>query len=453
MNLIHWSGFFKKQKEAKELLESLNYAQLQYINRLPKHIVFAELLERVCQLCESKYAFVGELVSTDEEQRVLKPVAVSNKFSDKKNWPPFETRPETDTALCDRNTLYGSVITSAIPVISNDPKNDSRNCPAGLERPDWKNFLGLPCFYGSTLMGLVCLADHNRDYSDELVAFLRPLLVTCGNLLHAYDSDLREEKATEELHASRLSLEYQVMEHTHQSRMSNEKLRLENSDRMMVEKQLRASLEEKEILLKEVYHRTKNNLQIISSLIKLKMRQVGDPKFSELLKEVLNQIQVIGRIHNKVVQENDLSNIDCQDYFRDLVNEIVCSYGYPPEEFSLSLWTEGRSLDMGKSLYLGLIVNELVTNSIKHAFQSSKMNELSIQLIQDIELGKTFLTFRDNGPGLPSNFDWKQKTSGLNLVVTLVEKQMEGEIELGPGPGTEFIISYPDQIPKTTPTT
>jgi len=203
---------------------------------------------------------------------------------------------------------------------------------------------------------------------------------------------------------------------------------------------LRHSLKEKEILLKEVYHRVKNNMQVISSLINIQLQTVTEPSASELLKETQNRIRIMQLIHEKLYKSQDLSKIDFSHYIRDLTDQLRRAYPIS-KNIGLKIKSEGIYLGVDKAIPCGLIINELVSNVYKYAFKDSSKGEIYIELTSP-ESGKYLLIVKDNGAGIPGSINIHETESlGMMLVTTLTE-QLEGSLELDRSHGTKFTILF-----------
>lgn len=223
--------------------------------------------------------------------------------------------------------------------------------------------------------------------------------------------------------------------------------------RQQTEHNLRVLLREKEVLLKEVHHRVKNNLQIISSLLRMQSRLV-DGCTANLFQEAQNRVQSIAIIHEHLYQSGDISHIDFEEYVQILVNHLMRSYGVDPAQIRLCLDLEPIELGLNTAIPCGLIINELVSNSLKYAFFNTKMGEIKICLYYQLERNSLaqnggVLIVEDNGVGFPADLNWKSSRSlGLRIVCTLVE-QIGGSISLHRDRGTAFRISFPlPQIPS-----
>ncbi|MBU7019050.1 MAG: PAS domain S-box protein [Theionarchaea archaeon] len=213
------------------------------------------------------------------------------------------------------------------------------------------------------------------------------------------------------------------------------------TERKKAEEKIKVSLEEKEILLREIHHRVKNNLQVISSLLNLQSGYMRDRIYTDMLRESQNRIQSMALIHEKLYQSTDLANIDVRGYIQQLVCRLFDSYGIDAHKATYVLEVDNVSLGVDAAIPCGLIINELVSNCLKHAFPGDIRGEISIAL--HAREGNIELTIADNGVGIPENLNFGNLNSlGLHLVTILVEDQLNGTIALTRGEGTEFRVQF-----------
>jgi len=206
------------------------------------------------------------------------------------------------------------------------------------------------------------------------------------------------------------------------------------------EKSLEDSLEEKEALLREIHHRVKNNMQIISSLLNLQRSYVQENETRNVLKDSQSRVKSMAMIHEKLYMSSDLSHINFKEYTEKLVSDIFYTYGIKKGTIEAILNVEDIEINMETAIPLGLIINELVTNSLKFAFP--KMDEGAVTVEMKTRNGEHTLTVDDNGIGVPEDIDFKKTESlGLQLVNSLVH-QIDGEISLERGHGTKFKIIF-----------
>ena len=216
------------------------------------------------------------------------------------------------------------------------------------------------------------------------------------------------------------------------------------TDRKQVEEGINASLREKEILLRELHHRVKNNMQVISGLLDLQARSSGNPELIEMLDKSQSRIRSMALVHEQLYASKDLAKIDMIGYVRALSQELFQVYKIDPRKIDLIVPTDGDVyVDINKAIPCGLILNELVSNALKHAFPGDGPGELRI-IIHETKNKEIEIVVRDNGIGLPDEVDIHQPRSmGLYLVNGLVKKQLDGQIEVRRDNGTEFRIKSP----------
>ena len=214
------------------------------------------------------------------------------------------------------------------------------------------------------------------------------------------------------------------------------------TERKKAEEQIRKSLREKEVLLKEIHHRVKNNMQIISSLLNLQAAHIEDDWVLEAFKDCQNRIKSMALVHEKLYQSEDLASVNFRDYVKSLTTSLIRSSRYNVGRVTLKIEAEDISLGSDQALPCGLIVNELVSNSLKHAFPHGRTGEILIRLHPRDE-NTVELTVADNGIGIPESIDLKgTKSLGLRLVTILAEDQLNGEIRLDRKGGTGIYITF-----------
>lgn len=217
---------------------------------------------------------------------------------------------------------------------------------------------------------------------------------------------------------------------------------LDVSERLQAEEKIQASLEEKEVLLREIHHRVKNNLQVISSLLSLQAHAAaGAGQEPGWLRDAQARISAMGTIHEDLCRSGDLAHVDFAAYIRKIVRDLSLVYGAGGRQVSMALEVEDVLLVMDRAIPLGLIVNELVVNSLKYAFPENHAGTITITL-QQLDDKAVALTVADDGVGLPKGLDWRNTEGvGLQLVLALVD-QLEGEIDLRPAEkGVCFVVT------------
>jgi two-component sensor histidine kinase len=209
--------------------------------------------------------------------------------------------------------------------------------------------------------------------------------------------------------------------------------------RKQAEAVVRASLNEKVILLREVHHRVKNNLQIIISLVNLQMRQTTDPSVKQIMSETQNRVRAMSLVHEKLYRSESLSQIDFAEYTRFLATQLFSFYGTDTRRVQLELAMGKIMVDINTAVPLGLLMNELISNALKHAFPEGREGTISISGGENGDL--ITLVVRDNGIGIPEELDWKNtKSLGMRLVISLIG-QINGIITLDRENGTAFTMS------------
>jgi PAS domain S-box-containing protein len=201
------------------------------------------------------------------------------------------------------------------------------------------------------------------------------------------------------------------------------------------------SLKEKEIMLKEIHHRVKNNLQIITSLLKLQSSYITDPVATEYFNISQNRVKSMALIHQQLYRSSDLGRICFEDYLFQLVNHLCRAYGTNTDRITVKIDAKGLYFGIDTAIPCGLLINELVSNSLKHAFPGERTGFVKIKMFE--KNGEYVLEVTDNGIGLPDSIDFRNTQSlGMQLVITLAE-QIEGNIELIKDNGSKFIITFP----------
>ncbi len=213
------------------------------------------------------------------------------------------------------------------------------------------------------------------------------------------------------------------------------------TERKKSEESIRNSLREKETLLKEIHHRVKNNLQIISSLLQLQTNKLSDPFITDILKDLRTRVIAMTIIHKQFYQSEFLSRIDIKNYAEQLTQQLFYIYGINQDSISFSVISDKIELDMETALPCGLIINEIISNSIKHAFKGIIKPEIILDF-KKTEDDRYVLNIKDNGIGFNNAVNFKNAESmGLQLINTLVN-QLDGQIRLNSENGTEYTLTF-----------
>ncbi len=223
-------------------------------------------------------------------------------------------------------------------------------------------------------------------------------------------------------------------------------LQKEIRSRIRTEESLKTSLQEKELLLKEVNHRVKNNLQVVSSLLSLQISRVKDPATASALQESQARIRAMSLVHEMLYKTRDFNRTDFAEYTKTLIQDLMRSYGAHDDRFRCEVHIRNIALPINKAIPCGLVVNELVSNSLKYAFPPSFTGKPAITVrMRRLASGRTVLTVRDNGVGLPRGFNaaGRDDTLGMRLVTLLVEDQLKGKFTVEKAKGAAFCVTFP----------
>lgn len=213
------------------------------------------------------------------------------------------------------------------------------------------------------------------------------------------------------------------------------------TERKMMEKAIKDSLKEKEMLLMEIHHRVKNNMQIISSLLNLQSRHIKDKNDLDLFKNSQNRVRSMALVHEMLYKSEDLARIDFAKYIKELTDQLFRSYKVNLRSIKITLDIEDITLGVDMAIPCALIINEIVSNSLKYAFQKKKRGEIKIEFSKDVK-GKHIMMVSDDGVGLPGEIDiGKTESLGLSLINTLTG-QLRGNIEIDSTNGTKYTIVF-----------
>ena len=216
------------------------------------------------------------------------------------------------------------------------------------------------------------------------------------------------------------------------------------TERKQAEEQIKKDLKEKQILLKEIHHRVKNNLQVISSLLGLQAKHIKDKKVLDMFKESKNRIRSMALVHEELYRSGDLANIDFTKYIHELVDRIGRTYIMKPDRIEFKVEVKDVFLVIDLAISCGLVINELISNALKHAFPPSFKGKGKIEIaVHPTEAGEIELIVNDNGVGIPKELDIRKTESlGMQLVFILAEDQLDGEVTLDRSGGTKFTIRF-----------
>jgi two-component sensor histidine kinase len=216
------------------------------------------------------------------------------------------------------------------------------------------------------------------------------------------------------------------------------------TERKNNETRLKKLFKEQEVMLQEIHHRVKNNLQIISSLHRLQSRKFDDPMILKIFTDTQNRIHSMSLIHEQLYRSSDFAKIDFSEYIQQLTRSLIRSHGMDANRIEFAIDVRNVSLPMELAIPCGLVVNEIVTNALKYAFPRRLKTQSRIEIkMAPVKRGWVELVIGDNGIGLPKKLDIaKTESLGLHLVHLLIEEQIQGKIEVSRDHGTRFRILF-----------
>lgn len=206
--------------------------------------------------------------------------------------------------------------------------------------------------------------------------------------------------------------------------------------------QVNQLLQDKEMLMKEIHHRVKNNLMVISSLLSLQSRYIKDEESKEIFKESQNRAQSMALIHERLYRSTDMKSIDFADYIRSLTRDLFNTYSTQEDRIDLKMDVEDVEVDIDNAVPLGLIINEIVTNSLKYAFPDETAGTISISFHKQKD--QYLLEVSDDGIGIPEEFEVEKSDSLGMMLINSLTYQIGGELEMERSPGTTFRIKFKD---------
>ena len=318
----------------------------------------------------------------------------------------------------------------------NDTDIDNLIGPAGILL-GIKSYASIPIKFDNNIIGVINVASFTKNVFKEEDISLLSLVASQVSMV------MENGRQSEELQKTYNILEERVKERTLELLKSNALLREEIEKRIRAEVEIKKSLQEKEILLKEVQHRVKNNLQVISSMLDLQTDYVKDSGVSKLFIEAQKRVKSMALVHEQMYQSEVLTDLDFTQYIENLGNYIFKIYGVNTKRISMNIDIKEANIDFNRAILLGLIVNELISNSLKYAFPDEVSGQVNVKLDSENEF--FILTTSDNGLGLPKKFRLRQTNSlGLQLVQALTN-QLKGSIKIDRRNGTKFRIKFPNQ--------
>ena len=225
-----------------------------------------------------------------------------------------------------------------------------------------------------------------------------------------------------------------------------QQLTREIAERIQAEELLRASLREKELLLRELYHRTRNNMQIIGAILMLQAKKADDLQVQQVFRKTNNRIEVMAMVHEKLYQSQSLSIVNLAGYIAEVAHFLRQEYHISPEKVSLVFDTEPVEVLFDIAIPCGLVLNELISNALQHAFPGDQTGRIRVCL-QRTDPGELLLEVSDNGVGLPQDFDFPQDGNfGMQTISALVQYQLRGTLTFDSHNGVTCRIQFRDDL-------
>jgi two-component sensor histidine kinase len=336
--------------------------------------------------------------------------------------------------LAQRPFLFNSIA-------SQDEKDSSRS--ELFARIGTQSFICVPVIYEKTSLG-VLVVDNKESKKHLTQSDMSLLMGIASQIAVGINNAFSFQKIHENENALQRShdeLELRVEERTAELETLNRELNMEITERQLSEERLMASLKEKDVLLKEVHHRVKNNLQIISSLLDMSKRRAKHPETIDLLSEAHAKIFTMSLIHTQLYQSDRFDEINMGKYIRDLTTQLA-QFHCGDRNISLQINSPEIYLSVTQAIPCAFIINELILNAFKYAFTDKKTGTIEITL-QKLDADKICLNIKDDGVGIPKEVDIDNtETLGIKLVRNLVFKQLKGDFKINTDRGTEIDIEF-----------
>ncbi|MGC8742354.1 MAG: histidine kinase dimerization/phosphoacceptor domain -containing protein [Verrucomicrobiia bacterium] len=389
-------------QKKNELLAALTEINSKYISGVSIQQVFNDLLSVLIKLTESEFGFIGEVKYAPYGKPYLKVHSFVNI-----HWHPdtiklYEEYVNYGLEFHNLDNLFGAVITSREVVISNNPDKDPRakkSLPPG--HPELKSFLGLPLRKGNSVVGVAGVANRSGGYSPDIIEYLTPFLSTSANLIEAARVESLKREA---------------------------------------ELALKKALEEKIVLLRELHHRVKNNFQVISSLLNIHLNRAKDEKTSKTIENIKNRIGAMAVVHEMLYKADELASVDMADYIKRITDNLLPSLRADSSRLKIELNIEHLRLGIDRAVALGMVLSELISNSILHGFPGKLSGKIYVELNSNPQ-GYLNLIVADTGVGLPEGFSIERLNSlGLNLCSQIIRKY-NGQINFSQSPTYKTIVN------------
>ncbi len=387
-----------------KLLDSVRKAQTFFINEGDPDETFHALLDILTDASGSMFGFLDEVLRDPDGVPFKRSLAISDISWDWESRHLYDKLISRNREFRALKNLAGLPALTGLLVISNSPGDDPRSGGLPPGHPPIKSFMGIPMFARGDLVGVAGVANRTGGYTENDAVFLEPLINACASIMLAVRSKKRERENT---------------------------LALQNS------------LFEKEVMLREIHHRVKNNIQIIISLLNLQARRSCHEPSIAVLKDSTARIRAMALVHEKLYRSDSLSRVNFHEYLRSITTELSQSYGNPEHPVDIEIHAGNVYFPIDQAIPCGLIINELITNSFKYAFWGRECgdNKISISIVTH-ENNRFEITIRDNGVGVPvAAFESQSESLGLTIAKLLAD-QLGGELHIYTQEGTTAVLSF-----------
>ncbi len=399
-----------KRKQAEERVLKLNriYAVLSNINQAIVRIHETwELLNEACRIAfeygKFRMAWIGLVNTQTNKVDVAASYGASEDYLNKIN---IDLNDELRS-----NGPTGTAIKTGKHKISNNIKHDESMIPwrDDAMKYDYKSSASFPLIVFDKAVGAFNIYSNETDFFDEEdISLLDEMTKDMSFALEFIESEAKRKGA---------------------------------------EDKLKTALLEKEALLRELYHRTKNNMQMICAMLTIHSLKIDDSELKNIFKDIETRIHSMALVHQKLYKSKDLSNINLNEYAVELINLLMKSYSISPDRISIDLNIENISVLIDIAIPCGLILNELVSNSLKYAFPEERHGKISLSITKREQTIN--ICYSDDGVGLPQGFNYRNDGKmGLQSVISIVEDQLLGNISITPEKGFDCDISFKNALYK-----
>ena len=280
-----------------------------------------------------------------------------------------------------------------------------------------------------------------RDEADRLTSIKKQVLATGAAV--QYQTSLRSKKGAAEFFEGTFMPRFDAHGHTEGLLGYFRNI----TERKLAEDRIRAALQEKEVLMREILHRTKNNMEVIRNLLALQSQATGDRVLAKAFGDMQTRIRSMALVHETLYKSEDMSTIDMKDYLQSLANTLLAGFLSPSKPIALAFDADSVIVSVDSAVPCGLAINELLTNALKHAFPGNRPGSIALSLHKHAS-GEIHITVEDDGIGLPDRALNQATTLGLTLVRSLIEQQLEGSLEFKTDSGTQVHFSFTDHVAK-----